>query len=104
MAGVESRNEIYSRFTEIDGHERYGVNAYGEVINFKTKRILKPEVLESGYLRVLVDGKHYYIHKLVANAFVPNPFNKRYVLHLNHDYTDNFYMNLVWSNHYIYDR
>lgn len=87
---------IFRRFKPIEGHERYGVNAKGEVINFKTNRILKPDDV-NGYFRVTIDGEKKYIHKLVAEAFVPNPNGYIYILHRDYNNLNNEFTNLVWA-------
>ncbi len=50
-----------------------------------------------GYRRVRIQGKNFKVHRLVADAFVPNPDNLPYVLHLDGDRTNNHYSNLIWS-------
>lgn len=94
---------VLNSYCPIQGHTKYGISPAGNVINFKTKRILKQEIVDGGYRRVRIDDERFYVHKLVAEAFRPNPENKKYVLHKNHDRSDNKYTNLVWSNNYIYD-
>jgi len=51
-----------------------------------------------GYRRVRLQGKTYKIHRLVAEAFVPNPAGLPNVLHIDGDRSNNHYTNLEWSN------
>lgn len=90
-------DELFKRFAPIEGHPNYGVNANGEVINFVTGKLLIPNESDRGYLKIKLDGEKYYIHRLVADAFVPNPYDKRNVIHKNRDKSDNFFTNLGWA-------
>ena len=64
---------------------------------------MKVRTEKDGYLRCnlskngkMKDGR---IHRLVAEAFIPNPKNKPTVNHYNTDVTDNSVTNLEWATH-----
>ena len=65
-------------------------------------RILKPINNRRGYLRVILwkNGKYKtnFIHRLVAEAFVPNPDNLPQVNHLDEVKTNNELSNLEWCD------
>lgn len=44
-------------------------------------------------------GKQYSVHRIVAEAFIPNPNNYAEVNHINEDKTDNRACNLEWCSH-----
>ena len=49
-----------------------------------------------GYKRVKVGGKLHYVHRLVAQTYLPNPHNLTEVNHINGDKADNRVCNLEW--------
>ena len=64
------------------------------------EKILKPGKIGIGYCFVVLrkDGKgtQIYVHRLVAQAFIPNPDNLPVVDHINGSKTDNRACNLRW--------
>lgn len=83
-----------------DFEDRYSVSDSGQVWSLLRHKVLKPMIDRYGYEKVVLckDGKMFYrtVHRLVAQAFVPNPDNLKTVNHINEDKTDNRAVNLEW--------
>lgn len=67
---------------------------------FYKGRVLKPYGNGNGYLHVCLSknghGKVFRVHRIVANAFLPNHDKKLQVNHLNENKKDNEVTNLEW--------
>lgn len=67
----------------------------------RPEQIIKPIVQHSGYAHVGLwwnqKCKQTRVHRLVAQAFIPNPDNKPTVNHINENKLDNRVENLEWA-------
>lgn len=85
---------------EILGYENYTIDEDGNVFTKKRGRYMRPFANHSGYLGIYLSKngkrKYFFIHKLVAVAFVPNPNNYKEVNHIDEDKKNNKAENLEW--------
>lgn len=88
---------------DIKGYEgKYAITSCGKVWSYRSKKFLKSCKDRSGYLAVTLckDGtrKNYNIHRLVADAYLPNPNNLPQVNHKDENKTHNYINNLEWCD------
>lgn len=94
------RQKKMKQWKEVKGYEGlYLVSDSGDVVSV-TRGLKIPQVNEDGYLRVqLCKGgvqKNYYVHRLVAEAFIENPQGLPIINHRDENKMNNVVDNLEW--------
>lgn len=80
----------------VKGYEDYLISDSGKVYSLKTRKYLKQRQKENGYLEVSLNNKKFYVHRLVAEAFIDNPKKYDTVDHIDFNRQNNNIKNLRW--------
>lgn len=89
-------NEVWKDVVGYEG--RYKVSNTGKIYSTISNKCLALRINKSGYSQINLykdcDRQMFSIHRLVAQAFIPNPENKPQVNHIDEDKTNNTSSNL----------
>lgn len=88
----------------IEGYSRYTIDENGQVYSYISKRYLRPSPGNNGYMGVELvsdDGasKRLLLHRIVAEAFLPNPNGYPIINHKDENPRNNHVSNLEWCTY-----
>ena len=95
---------MLNTYKPIPEFPNYEINSSGVIRNVKTGKIKSQYPANGGYYFVTLhkenrNGKPRRVHRLLAEAFIPNPDGKPCINHKNGDRGDYSLDNLEWCTH-----
>ena len=94
----DTKNEKWKLIKNLNDY--YAVSTCGRIMSMRDRRIMKLSTKKDGYklLVASINGKKIglHVHRLVAQAFIPNPLNLPVVNHKDENPANNNISNLEW--------
>lgn len=90
----DKKGEEWKQIDWIKGGEEYYISNYGRFR--KGEKLRRICIDDSGYCRCNIGKNKYRVHRLVAQAFIPNPDNLPVVDHIDNNKSNNVVSNLRW--------
>nr|DAN20285.1 MAG TPA: homing endonuclease [Caudoviricetes sp.] len=101
MSEMGCDSMLWKQLDMFDG--RFYISEYGDVYNSVTDHMLTPYLSNKGYKMVDLNyngqRQKYYVHRLVAFTYLPNPENYPIVLHLDSNPLNCHFSNLKWGTY-----
>lgn len=92
----------YDQAVFVEGYDNYLLFANGKILNCDSDKWINGTKRKDGYIEVCLykdkKRKSFLLHQLIANAFIPNPENKKFIDHINHQKDNNRIENLRWCS------
>jgi hypothetical protein len=91
------------QWKKIEEYDNYFISDGGSIRNSRTKTFLEGYKTKQGYISVGLSNKgklkNFLVHRLVAQAFIPNHEKKEIVKHRDGDNENNDVSNLYWQSY-----
>ena len=95
---MNAQLELLKMSVPFEHNANYLITPTGQVYSKNYGRFLLTQTSYEGYKYVKIGKKIYYIHRLVAEKFVPNPNPEELTMvdHVDRNRANNFFTNLRW--------
>ena len=91
---------MVEKWVNIENHPSYFISNFGRVFSKKSNKVMKNRVVsKNGYQQITLDNSQLFVHRLVAQAFIPNPDNLPCVNHKDENPGNNDVRNLEWCTY-----
>ncbi len=85
-----------NQFVELEKFPGYWIHPDGRVMNIKTGNILSNLNHSRGYIVVAIESSRPFLHRLLAETFIPNPRGCEQINHIDCNRANNDLANLEW--------
>ena len=87
---------VWQALTDFENDYEIEVEPPHRIRRRRDGRIISQFVVNTGYVHVVLNGRNYSYHRILARHFIPNPDNLPCVDHIDRNKTNNSIENLRW--------